>query len=89
MTYEVLLHPKAAKELQGLDEPLRSGVRESLKDLRVSPREIGKPLKGSKYWSLRIGDYRAIYQVSSGRNKIVVLFIGHRSEVYDDFTRAI
>ena len=89
MTYNVFLHPKAAKELQGLDEPLRSRVRESLMELRTSPTQAGKLLKGSKYWSLKVGDYRAIYQVYEETGRVVVIFIAHRSDVYDDFSRAI
>lgn len=89
MTYNVFLHPKAAKELQGLDVSLRSRVRESLTELSTAPTQMGKQLKGSKYWSLRVGDYRAIYQISEEDRKVVVLFIGHRSNVYDDFSRAI
>jgi mRNA interferase RelE/StbE len=89
VTHSVYLHHKAAKELQGLDEPLRSRIRESMMELRNSPTQVGKQLKGSKYWSLRVGDYRVIYQISEDTGKVVVLFIGHRSDVYDDFSRAI
>lgn len=89
MTYSFFLHPKAAKELQGLDEPLRSRVKESLMELRTTPIQVGKLLKGSKYWSLRVGDYRVIFQISEDERKVVVLFIGHRSDVYDDLSRAI
>ena len=89
MTYSVYLHPKAAKELQGLDEPLVSRIGESMMELRNSPTRVGKQLKGSKYWGLRVGDYGVIYQISEDTGKVVVLFIGHRSDVYDDFSRAI
>jgi len=89
VTYCVFLHLKTVKELQGLDEPSRSRVRDSLMELRTAPTQVGKLLKGSKYWSLRVGDYRAIYQISEDESKVVGLFIGHRSDVYDDFSRAI
>jgi mRNA interferase RelE/StbE len=89
VTYNVFLHPKAAKELQGLYVSLSSRVRESLTELRTAPTQMGKQLKGSRYWSLRVGDYRAIYQISEEDRKVVVFFIGHRSDVYDDFSRAI
>ena len=88
MTYVLLLHPKAAKELGEIDEPMRSKVKESLKELSIKPTKIGKLLRGSKYWILRVGDYRAIYEVSDEEKKVVVLFIGHRRDVYDDFSRA-
>jgi mRNA interferase RelE/StbE len=89
VTYNVLLHPNAAKELQGLEEPLRSRVKESLMELRTSPTQAGKLLKDSRYWKLRVGDYRAIYPVHEETGIVVVLFIGNRSNVYDDFPWAI
>ena len=39
------------------------------------------------YYRLRIGDYRAIYTIDNREQRVIVLFIGHRSEVYDDFSR--
>jgi len=87
VTYTVLLHPKAAKELQELNEPMRSRVKEGLKELSSEPTKAGKLLRGSKFWSLRVGDYRAIYEVSDEAERVVVLFIGHRRDVYDDFSR--
>ena len=50
---------------------------------------IGKKLKHSDYWRLRIGDYRAIYEIDYETKQIIVLFIGHRKDVYDDFSRLI
>ena len=90
MVHSVNLHPKAAKELQGLDEPLTSRIRESMLELRYSPTQVGKQLRDSKYWSLRRAcDYRVIYQISGEASNVIVLFIGHRSVVYDDFSQAV
>jgi len=89
VTYDVLLHPKAAKELRELNEPTRSRIREGLRELGSEPERSGKPLKGSKYWSLRIGDYRAIYEIPRQRKQVIVLFIGHRRDVYDDFSKTL
>jgi mRNA interferase RelE/StbE len=86
VTYNVLLHQKAAKELRELE--LRSRVKESLKELGTGPKQAGKLLKGSRFWSLRVGDIRAIYEISDEVDRVVVLFIGHRRDVYDDFSRA-
>ncbi len=87
MTYSVLLHPKAAKELGALKEPLRSRVKERLSELADDPEAAGKRLKHSEFWSLRIGDYRAIYEVNEIKRRVIVLFIGHRKNVYDDFSK--
>jgi Plasmid stabilisation system protein. len=48
---------------------------------------LGECLKHSIYWRLRIGKYRAIYKIEN--SKIIVLFIGHRKNVYDDFSKLL
>lgn len=87
MAFTVFLHPKAAKALQKLDEPLRSRLIGGMRELRNRPERVGKPLKYSDFWSLRVGDYRAIYEINRDKNQVVVLFIGHRKKVYDDFSK--
>ena len=87
MTFKVLLHPKAAKELQRIEKQIRTRIIESSKQLRENPDKHGKPLKQSDYWSLRVGDYRVIYEINQNKKQTVILFIGHRSKVYDDFSK--
>ncbi len=70
--------------MEKVDPKIRDEIKAKLTELEKSP-EVGKPLKHSPFWSLRVGDYRAIYELD-GR-KIVVLFIGHRKKVYDDFSK--
>ncbi|MGE5555544.1 MAG: type II toxin-antitoxin system RelE family toxin [Methanocella sp.] len=36
-----------------------------------------------------MGDYRAIYEVDSAKKEVVVLFVGHRSNVYDEFSKIL
>ena len=88
MSYEVLLHPKANRFLENADKSLEKRIRKKLETLSTGP-EKGKKLKHSDFWRLRIGDYRAIYEIKSSKEKVVVLFIGHRKDVYDDFSRLI
>ncbi len=87
MTYKVLLHPKAAQELNKIRETTRSRITERLKELQSDPEKKGKKLKYTDYWSLRIGDYRAIYEIKRNSRQVVVLYVGHRRNVYDDFSR--
>jgi len=89
MTFTVLLHPKAAKELEKIQRSLRSGIVEKLRELEDHPERAGKRLKYSDFWSLRVGDYRCVYEIDKNRNQVVVLFIGHRKRVYDDFSRIV
>jgi mRNA interferase RelE/StbE len=86
LSFGVFLHPRAAVSLQKLPESTRARIRDALKELEGTP-DKGEQLKPSKFWRLRVGDYRAIYEVDRAQMKIVVLFIGHRKNVYDDFSR--
>ena len=85
MGYEVLLHPKANSFLEGADNELQDRIRKKLHVLRDGP-EKGEKLKHSDFWRLRVGDYRAIYEIDHNNNQVIILFIGHRREVYDDFS---
>lgn len=87
MALTVLLHPKAVKALEKIEEQTRSRITEKLRELRNRPERIGRRLKYSEFWSLRVGDYRAIYEINRDKNQVVILFIGHRKKVYDDFTK--
>ena len=87
MTFSVLLHPKAADELNKIKEPVRQRIRERLKELRIDPEASGKRLRYTDFWSTRIGDYLAIYEIKRDRGQVVVLYVGHRRNVYDDFSR--
>ena len=87
MTFAVLLHPKAAQELNKIKEPVRSRIRERLTELRRDPEGAGKKLRYTDFWSLRIGDYRAIYEIKMDKEQVIILYVGHRKNVYDDFSR--
>lgn len=86
MAFIVLLHPKAARALEKIDQSIRSRMINKLRELETDPEKIGKPLKYSDFWSLRVGDYRAIYEINRDKDQAIVLFIGHRKKVYDDFS---
>jgi mRNA interferase RelE/StbE len=89
VAFAVLLHPKVAKELERLEETLRTRIKERLRELERNPESIGKALKPSDFWSLRIGDYRAIFEIDRAKKRVKVLFIGHRKRVYDDFSKIL
>ncbi len=88
MINQVLLHPKAADYLRKADEKLRTRIKAALRELEDDP-EKGQRLQHSIYNRLRIGDYRAIYTINNREQRVIILFIGHRSEVYDDFSRLV
>ena len=89
MSYRIFLHPKAAEFLKKTDSKLRNRIKRRLKELEDKPVNKGQKLYGSPFYRLRIGDYRAIYTIDSEKLMVIVLFIGHRREVYDDFSRLL
>lgn len=86
MSFSVLLHPKAAKELEKVDCEIRARIVERLKELKDN-QEIGRILRYSNFWSLRVRDYRVIYEIDRTKKQVIILFIGHRSNGYDDFSK--
>ncbi len=64
-------------------------IKKALLELSLDPSKEGKPLRPSDFWSLRIGDYRAIYEIDFEQNQVTVLFVGHRKKVYDDFSKIL
>ena len=92
MTYKVLLYEDAVKMLNSIPPPAKERITKGLKVLEDNPyfnrpgADI-KKLKGTKgrqeAYRLRIGDYRAIYDVSESEKVVRVTRIIHRSEDYN------
>jgi len=87
VAFAVLLHPRAARDLDKMEKLVRQRIKEQLRELKDHPERVGKQLRYSDFWSLRVGDYRAIYEIDRKKRQVVVLFIGHRKKVYDDFSK--
>ena len=84
-SYKILFRRSAEKELRQISPPFLSKVLEKIKHLSAVPRPSGiQLLKGEeRYFRLRQGDYRIIYEVSDLRKEVMIIKIGHRREVYD------
>ena len=85
MRFSVLFTPRAAKSLRKLQGSIGARVVASMKELEKSP-EIGEQLKPSRFWKVRVGDYRVIHEVDSTSGQVIILFVGHRKNVYDEFS---
>ena len=83
MSYEVILTAEAEEFLKKHDISVRRRIESKLLMLEKNP-ELGKPLtailRGLR--SLRIGDYRVIYQIKNAELIVLVIKIGHRRNVY-------
>lgn len=76
--------PAAARQLERLDAPIRRRIGTAVDGLVENARPPGaKKLKGSEdLWRIRVGDYRVVYQIHDRRLVVVIVTIGHRSDVY-------
>jgi mRNA interferase RelE/StbE len=85
MNFKILLSPKVNNFLKKLEKNMEKRIREKLIELSINP-ELGKPLVGklAGLWSLRVGDYRAIYQIRKSELLILILKVGHRKNVYEE-----
>jgi mRNA interferase RelE/StbE len=82
--YTVLILPSAQKQLSKLPNAIASRIEDKLLELEGDPRPPGcKKLRGRDAWRIRIGDYRAIYEIHDGKLIVTVITIGHRRDVYE------
>lgn len=82
--YKIIFEKPAEKFFRKLDKKDQERIGRKILELENNP-ELGKPLTGklAGLWSLRSGDYRALYQIRHNELLILVLKIGHRKNAYD------
>ena len=85
MTYDVIFAATARRDLQRIPPRIVPAIIEfAYGDLAQTPRRVGKPLKreleGS--YSARRGPYRILYKINDPANRIEILRIDHRADVY-------
>lgn len=83
MKYRVLYTEEAALRIRKLDGSIKERIRKAIARIAEHP-ELGKHLTGllNDRWSYRVGDWRILYKVKKAEILILILTIGHRSEVY-------
>lgn len=82
--YKIILEKKPENFFRKLERKEQERITKKFQELEKDP-ELGKPLAANLagLWSLRFGDYRAIYQIKHNELIILVLKLGHRKSVYD------
>lgn len=82
MKYTLLYTKSAVKDIQKLDNVTKKRIKKKLEDLQKQPLKSAKKLTdfrlGDYRW--RIGNYRIVFDID--KNKIVILRVGHRREIY-------
>jgi len=81
--YAVTITRRAQKELAHISAADRASIIAALRGLAVNPRPPGcQKLTDREGWRIRIGQYRAIYEIDDTTLEITVLTIGNRRDVY-------
>lgn len=84
MTYRIELRPAAVRALKQVDHQDRDRIRGAIALLGENPRPPGaKALQGRPGFRVRVGNYRIIYTIDDDVLVVVVLTLGHRSDVYN------
>ena len=87
MSYKVVFSADAKKELKKLDKHTASliigWIEKNLQGCD-NPRTKGKGLTANRsgQWRYRIGDYRLITEIQDDKIVILVVSVGHRSNIY-------
>ena len=83
MDYKVVLPEKVARDLNRIPKKYRDQIFVALKGLEKSPF-LGKKLWGQydKYRSLRVGEYRIIYQFKTSELVMLIIKVGTRQRIY-------
>ena len=81
--HRIEVRPAAARALAKLDPPIARRVQGAIALLEQDPYPpAARQLKGRAGLRIRAGDYRIIYSVVDDVLVVIVLAIGHRSNVY-------
>ena len=81
----LLLNKEAEQHLLDFDKNIKLRIWEKILWLKDN-FDIITPIpltdKWSDHFKLRVGDYRVIYKINWGENKLIIMDIGHRSKIY-------
>jgi mRNA interferase RelE/StbE len=83
--YGVVLAAPAKRALQRIPESAAIAAIDLIYgDLAAHPWRVGRPLRFEMegLHSARRGDYRVIYRIDDSQHTVVIMTIGHRSDVY-------
>jgi mRNA interferase RelE/StbE len=85
-SYNLCFNTSVKKELRQVSKPYLQKIMDKICSLREDPRPFGvKLLRGeNRYYRIRQGDYRIVYDIDDETMMVTVVAVGHRREVYDN-----
>ena len=87
MNWKIAFTVKAQAAFNKLDTVIRRRIEHfinNIPDFPDGPRMRGEPLQGplAGLWKYRIGDYRLVCRIKDDVLTVLVVWLGHRREVY-------
>jgi mRNA-degrading endonuclease RelE of RelBE toxin-antitoxin system len=79
--FKTFWHPKTKEDLKVLDPEIRKRIILKIRSIASDPLHFADRLEGYNLFKLRIGDYRALFEIDASQNFIMIVLIGHRSRV--------
>ncbi len=81
--YELVFRKSVARELRGIPTRDLRKILAAIESLAEQPRPTGsEKLSGQERYRLRQGDYRIVYEILGEVQRVVVVKVGHRRDVY-------
>ena len=74
------------KDIPTLPASARSLIKNAIEQrLTIDPIGFGKPLRYSLkgHRRLRVSDYRVVYRIEVPANKVIIVAIKHRKDIYE------
>ena len=83
MDYRIVWSIQASKQLESLDRSVAKRIHEKVGQLYQNPERYVEKIVRNPYYRLRVGDYRVILDIQNEIVRILILKVGHRSNVYE------
>jgi mRNA interferase RelE/StbE len=83
MAYFLNFNKQAFKELEKINEPNYSRIKQAIYGLADNPRPQGyKKFRGIEGYRIRVGDYRIIYDIFDDVLVVEIITLGNRKDIY-------
>lgn len=87
MTFQLRIEKRAIKEMKILSKDVQNRIKEKVRsNLTENPFPTGdndiKRIKGSKFYRLRVGEYRVFFDIDPDDRIAFILSVRHRSKAY-------
>ena len=83
--YQLIFDEEAIELLEKLPKLIKERIFKKIQSTKENPHHFFEKLEWRPEFKLRVGNYRVIADISDKEIQILVLYIGHRRNVYKKF----